>query len=206
MIVTALTAYIMFSHRPAGYAPTPLTGDSNEVSKYLTHELGPQFYNGLQKRQPFEMVIIQPRLNDIITRIEYPLVSDSIHLSRPAVSFSTTGVLIICAANIKGMETFITLKARPEIDSNAMLNFNLQKIKIGAVPATSLIISALEKRFENMALTKENPSDDINSKIARSLLKNEPFDPVFTIDNKKIRISKIAFENEKLTLGFDPVP
>ena len=44
----------------------------------------------------------------------------------------------------------------------------------------------------------------LQTQIAASLLNNEPFNPVFRIDHKKIRLNKIIIENEKLTAYLTP--
>jgi hypothetical protein len=47
-------------------------------------------------------------------------------------------------------------------------------------------------------------SQDINSRLAASLLDAIPFDPVFKIEDKYIRITKIAVRQGHLQIDFDP--
>jgi len=45
----------------------------------------------------------------------------------------------------------------------------------------------------------------LETQIVASLLTDEPFEPVFSIDEKKVRIEKITIENEKLVAHLVPV-
>jgi hypothetical protein len=47
--------------------------------------------------------------------------------------------------------------------------------------------------------------DDWHSQVLASVLNNEPFDPVFRIDNKKLRIYKVTLGPEQLLLHVEPV-
>jgi len=44
----------------------------------------------------------------------------------------------------------------------------------------------------------------LHTKIAASLLNDEPFSPVFSIDDKNVRIEKITVDKEKLLLRLVP--
>jgi hypothetical protein len=49
-------------------------------------------------------------------------------------------------------------------------------------------------------------SDAWETKIAGSLLSGEPFEPVFKIDDRKLRIEQITVQNQKLTARLIPAP
>jgi len=73
---------LLLLHTPAGFKQPPPISDG-KVSRYLTHVLAPQFYNGAQRQQPFELVITQAAVNDILARCRWPK-----HFN----SLSTTGL------------------------------------------------------------------------------------------------------------------
>lgn len=203
-LAAGLTVCLLLFHRPGYYVPAAQISETNDVSNYLTHELGPQFYNGLQKRQPFEMVVFQSGVNEIISGLQYPVVPDSISIYEPAVSFSPDGLHFICAAQIKGVRTFITVLSMPCLDADGLLSFNLSSVKIGAVPITPFIRPALEGIITDI-VTVNGAQDDFGSKIALAMLENKPFDPVFTLYDKEVRITGLSFEHKKLTINFTPV-
>ena len=54
-------------YHPRAYQPQPVE-NPEQVSQYLTHELGPDFLNQVQLDEPFDLVVRQDGLNDIISR------------------------------------------------------------------------------------------------------------------------------------------
>ena len=78
-------AFIIFAlllYRPGRYNPN-MTIDSDEVSPSLT-KLSSEIYNKSQLGKPFEIVITQEALNDIINEADWPLESEGILLYAPA--------------------------------------------------------------------------------------------------------------------------
>ena len=47
-------------------------------------------------------------------------------------------------------------------------------------------------------------TEDTQAKIAASLLNDEPFEPVFEVEDKKVRVKKITIKQEKLILHLTP--
>jgi hypothetical protein len=69
----------------------------------------------------------------------------------------------------------------------------------------TLIAKVIAKRiYQRRFATANTDSEDWRAQIAASLLNNEPFEPVFRIDDKKVRIEKIAVAEEKLLLRLVP--
>ena len=69
---------------------------------------------------------------------------------------------------------------------------------------TPLAKITAKKMYAHRLATVPIDRYSLQTQIAASLLNNEPFNPVFKIDHKKIRISKITIENEKLIAYLTP--
>ena len=63
-----------------------------------------------------------------------------------------------------------------------------------------------EKIYRNyLAETGVVDTTDISARIAASLLDDEPFEPAFIIEDKKVRVDKITITREKLVARLEPV-
>ncbi len=198
--IVVLVAAVVFSlllHRPAYYAP-PVPVYSKEVSPYLTHELLPQLYNGAQLQEPFDLYVSQEGINDVIGRSKWPRESDGIRFSAPEVLFLPGRIVLIGTAAAGGMEFIVTVAAEPAFDQKGLLNLRLAKVKIGAMNITPLARMTATSIYQRWFAAKGIETKDLRAKIAASLLNNEPFDPVFEIEDKKVRAQKITISDGKL--------
>jgi len=73
-----------------------------EVSPYLTHRLAPDFYNGVQLNEPFEMVIEQDGVNDILSRGVWPQQFDEMTVGIPMVVFEAGTVHLMSRVDYYG--------------------------------------------------------------------------------------------------------
>ena len=107
-------------------------------------------------------------------------------------------------ADVKGAEFVITIKIEPEINAEGLLNFQVTKFKVGAMNVTPLAKMTANKMYAQK--TGEMPIDQesFQTKIVQSLLNGTPFEPVFKVDNRKMRIESIAVQQEKLVAHLIP--
>jgi len=78
------------------------------------------------------------------------------------------------------------------------------KVKVGAMNITPLAKMMAKKMYEQRVAAISIDTKTVQTKIAASLLNDEPFEPVFEIDDKKVRIEKITIAKEKLLLRLVP--
>ena len=208
-LVVAVFIFVLLLYKPSRYKPADL-GSGNykpgEVSPYLTHDLGPALNKGVQYRKPFELVVTQKGINDIIARGNWPIESEGILLYKPAALFVPGTIVLMGTADAKGVKFIVTIEMEPKIDEQGLLNLHVEKIKVGAMNITPLARMMAKKMYaERLADIPEGiNTDTIQAKIAASLLNNEPFEPAFSIDKKKVRIEKITVSKEKLLLFLVP--
>ncbi len=210
LLVDLAVAAIIFAlllYRPGRYKPAdfgPGNYKRGQVSPYLTHDLGPAFNKGVQYREPFELLVTQKGINDIITRGNWPMESEGILLYAPAVLFVPGAVVLMGTADVKGVEFIITIELEPKIDEQGLLNLRVAKVKVGAMNITPLAKMMAKKMYAQRVAALPIDTKAVQTKIVASLLTDEPFEPVFRIDDKKVRIEKITVAKEKLLLHLVP--
>jgi len=206
-LVVATVIIGLLLHEPGSYDPTDFDSvgyGSGQVSPYLTHELSPRIYNGAQRGEPFDLVITQKGINEIVAGWGWPKMSQGVMLYSPAVLFKPGSAVLMATANVRGAEFVVTIEIEPKIDEKGLLAFHISKVKIGAMNITTLAKITARKmylqRIANLPIDKEA----IQTKIAESLLNDAPFEPVFKVDDRKVRIDKITVSKKKLTAHLTP--
>ena len=206
LVVAALIIGLLL-YKPSGYDPMDFeaTGyEPGQVSPYLTHELSPRFYNGTQRNEPFDLVITQEGINEIIAGWGWPKMSQGVMLYSPAVLFKPGSALLMATADVRGAEFVVTIEIEPKIDEKRLLTFHISKVKIGAMNITPLAKITAKKMYMQRIAHLPIDKDAAQAKIVESLLNDTPFEPVFKVDNRKMRIDRIAVGKEKLTAHFVP--
>ncbi len=188
-----------------GYFTTPRPIEDEQVSPYLTHELAPNFYNGLQRGEPFDLIVTQEGINDIIARSEWPRTSKNFTFMTPKVFFVSERIAIMGAVGVKEAEFVVTIVGNPLFDEQGLLTLKIEQVKVGALNVTLLAKLIIREIYSHHIKAKEIKPGDIVANIVMSLLNNKPFEPVLEISDRKARIEKITIEPRKLTLRLSPI-
>jgi len=205
-VVSAVVIVViaLLLHRPAYYKPLDFA-NSKEVSLYLTNELLPELYNGAQLQEPFNLVVTQSGINDIVARFEWPKEFGGIRVSAPMVFFSPDSIVLMGTVFLEGAEFVGTVVAEPGLDTEGLLNLQVVSVKIGAVDITPLARVLARRICQQQFAAAGISAEDVQAQVAASLLDGEPFKPVFKIEDKKVRVEKITIEQKKLTIRLVPV-
>ena len=202
----AAVVFALLLYTPGLYNPAVIGPDDykkGQVHPYLTH-LSSEFYNGAQRSEPFKLVVTQNGINEIITRSNWQKESEGIILSAPAVLFVPGSIVLMGTAHIKGVEFIVTIALEPRVDEQGLLNLEVAKVKIGAMNITPLAKMMAKRMYAQRIATAPIDTEALPTKIAGSLLNDEPFKPVFRAENKKVRVEKITIAEEKLILHLVP--
>ncbi|MGD0571892.1 MAG: hypothetical protein ABSB11_02590 [Sedimentisphaerales bacterium] len=204
-LVLVLLAFVLVTHRPKYYAPLRIA-DQSQISVYLSNYLMPTVYNNSQLDDPFEVVITEEGLNDIIARWRQPVKFNSITFTDPQAIFTQNQIIFMATAKTRFANPILTIRITPAINSFSQLNIHVDGVSLGAAGITTLTKSIGNKAFTDwLAFTGTEPND-IVAQVCRSLLNDEPFDPVFKIGDKSLRICKIKLEKKKITALLLPLP
>jgi len=209
-LIVVILLLTLLLYKP-GYYKSVRTANDDKVSKYLTHDLMPQIYNGADAGKPFDLVVVQNGIKDIIAHSDWPIYSDQVVIAAPDVLFKQSSIVIVTAVTFSSVDFIVTIALKPALDERGLLNLNISKVKVGAMNITPLAAVVAKKMYTHRLTAAGVDKEDIRTKIAASIFNSEPFDPVFEVKdifdnhNRKIRIEKITLQDEKLILRMVPV-
>ena len=197
LLIILATAFILIGHKPGNYAPAK-AANPNEVSRYLTNELLPEIYNGAQLGESFELEITQEGLNDIVSHLPGAMITNDLTLVRPEVILTPMQITVMATAEARPMDLFLTVELNPFINKEGLMNLCVNRILLGKVNITSFARSIGNKAYINWMTETGTEPNNIASQICLSLLKDEPFDPVFKMNGRTFRVSKIDVMRGKM--------
>jgi len=206
-LAVAAVVFALLVYRPGRYDPADFDSyghEQGQVSPYLTHELSPQVYNNSQRGEPFDLVVTQSGVNEIVAGLGWPKFSEGVMLYAPSVLFVPGSVVLMITANVKGVELIITIELEPKIDERKLLNLHVAKVKVGAVNITPLARMMAKKMYTERLAVLSVDTEALQTKIVASLLNEEAFEPVFSVEDNKVRVEKITIHKEKLTARLVP--
>jgi len=170
---------ILLLQKPASYNPQKLTVESRnqgKVSRYLTHQLMPNLYNGIQRGQPFELVVLQQGINDEIGAARWPKGAAGIIFSVPQVVFEDGKIVLLGTVSSGGVDLIVSSQIEPAIDPNGTMSLNLAKITVGAVNVTPFAKALLSGLYRNYLQSKGREADSSEAKVIFSLLEDKAFE------------------------------
>ncbi len=203
-LVVAVVVIGLLLHRPGGYDPADYGYDPDQVSPYLTNELSPRIYNAAQLGEPFDLVITQKGINEIVASWGWPKMSRGVMLYSPAVLFVPGSALLMGTADVRGAKFVITIKIDPEIDADGKLTFEVSKVKVGAMNVTPLAKMTAKRMYTQRIAGLPIDTEAFQTKIVESLLNGAPFEPVFKVDGRKLRVETIAVQERRLVARLAP--
>jgi len=210
-LAVALILFALLLYRPGRYKPGDFLMDDDKpgldwvTHPYLTHEVYPEVYNGAQLGEPFEVVISQKGLNSVVADSGWPKESEGILLYGPAVLLIPDTVVFMGTANIKDVEMVVTIELTPMVNEQKLLALDVSKVKVGAMNITPLAKMTAKRMYAQKLSDEPIDTEDLRTKIAGALLNDEPFDHVFIIEDKKVKVDKITVKEGKLIVRLVPV-
>lgn len=206
LCVAALVIGLLL-YRPGRYDPVSPAGfKPGQVSPYLTH-LSSAIYNGAQLGEAFDVVLSEEGINDMIARGDWPRENEGVMLYAPAAVLEPGIAALMGTANVRGMEFIVTIELNPEIDSDGLLHLKVEKLKVGAMNVTPLARLMARKMYAERTASELVDMDAWQTKVAASLLNDEPFEPIFPTGDKKVdvRVQEIAIEKGNVRLRLIPI-
>lgn len=203
VILIVIIALLLATSVPTQYQPaTPQ--NNKQVSPYLTHQLAPDVFNKIQLDKPFELIVSQDGINDIIARGQWPQTHGSTTFSAPAMIFEPDRILVMATIDLAKYSLVITVILHPAIDDTGLLALNIKNIKAG-----KLDITPFGKQLTSMIITDQLKSVTADQQqflqgLSDAIIQNKPFDPTFEIYEKNLKITKLEITNQKATLTFTP--
>jgi hypothetical protein len=204
VVIIALTAMvILLLYKPSGFEP-PQAIEDKQVSKYLTHVISQDLYNGAQRGEPFDLLVTEEGIADIVARSSWPKEAGGVSFTAPQVKFEPHNILLRGIVCLDSVELFVIVEGTGYIDRQGLLHLDVTKVKIGAVNVTLLARLVAAAIYNNVMTQQDLGADDWRVKVWAALLQNIPFEPVFEIEETEVRIDNVRIEAGKVTIHFVP--
>jgi hypothetical protein len=174
--------------------------DSNEVSQYLTNVVLTQFYNKSQIPEPFDVVLTQDGVNEIISKF---LTNDMLkkwNFSDISITFERGQILLTGKTVYRGHDFIVTAVFTPRINGKGF-NAGFSKMFAGTsrLPFAKRILR--DRILYKLAGTKIE-SDAIH--YAGIIFSENHIPPQFEFNHRNIKVQQINIEDKKLTIRFLP--
>jgi len=206
LLVAGIVALLLL-HKPALYRPAvPPDPDPNggQVDPYLYRDLSSTFYNGAQRQQPFQMVVLSQALNEALARLPWPQETGGISLSAPQVLFRPGRIVLMGTTTVEGADFVLTIELGPRLDEQGRLSLFVEKVKVGALNVTPLAKMMARKMYRERLESVPVDMQDLRTKIAASLFNEESFDPVVKVEDKWVRLQGFELTEGRLAARFVP--
>jgi hypothetical protein len=185
---------------PPYYRPVKFIADGN-MSQYLTNYILPELNNKSQYGQPFDLVISETGINDIIVR---HIDADSLqqaNLSDLSVAFRRGRILLTGKTVYYGIDFIVTLVLKPYIDKEGYFLLKESQIEAGRsrIPFAGeavkrKVLEGLVRFINNLGIGDFNEAS----------LNNRRIEPVFSLNHRRHRIEKITVGDKELIIHFLP--
>jgi hypothetical protein len=203
IVVIGAGIFVLLLHKPADFVqPEPIK--DSEVSKYLTHVLSRDLYNGAQREEPFKLVISQEGINDIVARCKWPQQVGGVSISVPEIIFEPGTIVLRGIVSSVRLELLVTVSGTASTNEDGLLNLVVRNVKVGALNVTVLARAVAQSLYENEMANREPKPDSWSEKIFAAILQGEPFDPVLEIEDKRVRIGAVDIAQGRMTLYMVP--
>ncbi len=200
-LLALAAGWVMLRFSPRAYQPLP-TENPEQVSPYLTHQLGPDFYNQVQLNEPFDLVIEQAGLNDMLGRNGWPQRFGEVTVFRPVVVFDKDLIYLMSRIEVYGFSSVLTLAARPQMDARGYVNFNIRSVRLGLVPITTIAARVAEKAVADSAAEFQDWPD--LEAMFKAIVTNTFFEPTFDFGKQRIGLRSFSLEPGLLRLHLVP--
>jgi len=185
---------------PANYRITKPPDDAY-ASQYLTNYILPQLLNKSQYNQPFDLVISETGINDIVVRhVDANSLRQS-NLSNLSVTFKKDRILLTGKTVYCGLNFIITIVFKPYIGREGYFFLKVSKIQAGR-SRIPFIVGTIKRKILQELAGFLNSLDIADS--TEALFNSHRIEPVFSVNHQKLRIGKITIQNKELVISFLP--
>ncbi len=197
-----LLLIIAFAMLKLGNEKAPKTvSNPNEVSMYLTHKIGPDFFNGVSRGDKFTLRLSEVGINDILAHQNWPVAFDGLTIKWAKTRINTNGVEIISSIDIGNIATILRINLSAQIQDDTTLLIRLGKVRAGRLPA-KFILKRVIKRY--LANSDGKGTETMQEKLLKSLLLDESFAPKFEFMGSDVLITNIKASKGLLILEIQP--
>jgi uncharacterized protein YpmS len=171
------------------------------ISLYLSNYIVPELHNKSQYGEPFDLVLSQTGINEVLARHIDPNTMAKAGLSDLTTCFKDDEIVLTARTNYKGFDFIVSMAFEPEIDKHGKLLLNAEDFQVGR---SSLPFAAEMIRGKIISRLGENFKTEKSNEFLNAILAAGKIEPVFKINHSKLRIEKITVQNGELIIHFSP--
>jgi len=207
-VIFAGIIIVLLLYKPPGYEPVDMRTQPEEgprqFSRYLTY-LYSQMHNNAQKNETFEIDVLEAGINQAIASAKWPQRSENITFAQPKAEFNENGITVTGTANVEGIDLLVTVQGLLQMLEDGKLNVHIQSVKIGAMNITLLAKYIAKQMYKEKFGMMYAESTDPRVLIAASLMEDTPFDPIFEVNDKGVRLTQTTMVEDIVRLKFAPL-
>jgi hypothetical protein len=207
-VIFAGLIVVLLLYKPPGYEPVDLHAQPEEgprqFSRYLTY-LYSQMHNNAQKNETFEIDVLEVGINQAIASAKWPQRSDNITFAQPKAEFNENGITVTGTANVEGIDLVVTVHGLLQMLEDGRFNVHIKTVKIGAMNITLLAKYIAKQMYKEKYGMMYVDSTDPRVLIAASLMEDKPFDPIFEVNDKGVRLTQTTMAEDFVRLRFSPL-
>jgi hypothetical protein len=170
-----------------------------QISQYLSNYIMPELYNKSQYKKPFDLVLSQTGINEILARHMDPNTLAKAGLSDLSASFKKDEIILTARTNYKGFNFVVSMAIEPEIDKHGKLFLDTEDFQLGR-SVLPFVADVIKKKIIDSL--NENFNAEKTGEFSSIVLSAGRIDPVFEINHSKLRIEKITVQDQNLILRF----
>jgi hypothetical protein len=200
--------FYLLRYKPKGYHTHGTTWDPNTsgfIHHYITY-LASELYNGVQYGDPFDLTILENGLNQAIAASGWPRFLEGILFAAPEVIIQPGEAVLMGSVYITGGEFVVTIVIQPLMNDQGQINLHVDKVCMGAVNITPLARLIAQKIIDNQFPVSGRDALDLRAKLTGSLLHDVPFDPVFRLEDKYVRLNRFKMSQGHIIVHLIPLP
>jgi hypothetical protein len=208
-LTLSIIIVLLLLYKPSGYISADEASKQDEniqLSQDITNRLLPMFYNGIQQPEPFEMVISENDINELIAQGKWPKYSEGFVLFAPKANIEPGKIGLMCTAlqfNLD-VELVVSAETKPHLDEEGLLNINVIQVKVGAMNITPLASFLARKMYQEQK-PEFVDQGDWRSKVAASIFENAGFVPIFRIKKRWVRLEDLQIEQGAIRIRLKAV-
>ncbi len=200
LILMGLWTLSLFRAPRLYHPPEPIK--SKGISPLFTHQIAPQLHNKSQLAEPFDLIITEAGVDDLIARKFSAYQKAGIVIDAVDIAFVKGKILLMGRIKTENLNFVATVPICLNVKNNRTLEFDMGVVRAGRAPlpfAAKIFDDALADNLT--AVLKEHlagafDTENLNGSLA--------VPAAYELNGKKFLIDKVSVEKAKLLIHFIP--
>lgn len=188
------------------HTPEPLEDWPGEresrLSRRITHILATTLFTNFQGDDAFRLNISEEDINEILSHLEWGRKQNGVVMHQPRIILIERTLVGMANVDYKGFRFSVTVELVPFLNKNGLLEIDISKVRIGALPVTLIARKILADNYANRTVNPAKPG--WQRELEKALFTDAPAEPVFEVLERKIRITGLQITDQTLKTKLIP--